>query len=1101
MKKQMLSLALSASMLAALAPSVVMAEETVEFPENLYYNDFSENYNGLSLISISNAENPIVENGNLVIKNSTVNYFQSNTKFKVNDSDGWEEFSIAMTVEFQGVKNYLRISPYADDSDSNKYVEFVDQYGYYRDGDKNNPISSWGKKLRFKVDVNKASSSLSAFQWGSWNAVGDSILETQMSKTHTLFTGGVVIEGMWGMDNINIDELVIKDLRAKAAVTSATTGLHAGDAVTVKFSESMNTATLTADNFYITDGTNNIAIDTVAVNGSDEVAVTIPDAVDDGAAYTLVAKKEIQDADGDRLNNDKKFSITIAGTAAIFEDNLYYNDFSENMDGITIIKNDMSDDVAVSNGQLEVGQTTAWKSGVYLTIDGSEDWEEYSLETTAQITGKPGYMFFYPEYTEAAAGTQYMYMINTNGSVRNKDNNGEMTSAAWINNPIMKAKLDVNKTSSTFKLYPKSTFTSWEDAGVWGTAERTNENGKPVLSACWAVGTTYIDELKVVDLRAKAAVTSDVTALEPGDVIKVKFSEDMDTATFTTENVALKNGNETVAPAVVTAQDSTTMLVTVPEDLSSGTDYTLTIKKEVKDADGDRLNNDKLFTVTTAKSMFNVVSTYPEDGAANVDYLADVKITFDNPIDYDSDMTLTITDASSNPVAYYISRSQSTDKTMYIAFEEELEPSTTYQVSISGVASADGYAMRGTKKFSFTTKEALADYLYVNDFSNPETLSDFDIAKGSGTEAAQISDGKLVIDSGNETGKADANISIYLTLIESSHWSDYEAEIEFQSKSQYTYPQLKVRGGTVSVWAFRDSGKVGVYPSFADAYTYSKDTDPTTFNNYNSAMNKLTIRAVGNHFTYFYNGQQIAEADGDSTAAGKGTIQIGNIYHGKVDIDSIKVKDLGISATVKNPKNVAEGDEVMIEFDREMNTDTLITENVTVAAEDGTPLNITSRVANSKTIAVKLPYGIQSNEKYIITLSTDIASKDGIYLAAEKKLEIKATEKDFHIGDLKLMSAGSEITALTAGAAINAQAYVKNSSSNVQKAVLVMAVYDNTGKCVAIKTQDVTLTSGTDNTISTEGFTLPSNITGYTARIMCVDTLENIMPLVTSRLY
>lgn len=50
---------------------------------------------------------------------------------------------------------------------------------------------------------------------------------------------------------------------------------------------------------------------------------------------------------------------------------------------------------------------------------------------------------------------------------------------------------------------------------------------------------------------------------------------------------------------------------------------------------------------------------------------------------------------------------------------------------------------------------------------------DFDIAKGLGTETAQISDGKLVIDSGNETGKADANNSIFLTLIESSNWSDY----------------------------------------------------------------------------------------------------------------------------------------------------------------------------------------------------------------------------------------------------------------------------------------------------------------------------------------
>ena len=80
-------------------------------------------------------------------------------------------------------------------------------------------------------------------------------------------------------------------------------------------------------------------------------------------------------------------------------------------------------------------------------------------------------------------------------------------------------------------------------------------------------------------------------------------------------------------------------------------------------------------------------------------------------------------------------------------------------------------------------------------------------------------------------------------------------------------------------------------------------------------------------------------------------------------------------------------------------------------------------------------------------------------------------------------------------------AYVKNSKTQSASAVLVMAVYDADGRCVAIKTAGGEIDAKEDKTLTTEGYTLPANVKGYSVRIMTVDGLDTIMPLVTSRVY
>lgn len=1194
MKRKILSIGIAAAMTAAVLPNVAMADSTV-FDEYLYYNDFSENMDGLEIVKNVQSDTVTVEDGKLVINNTTA--WKSWIDLAVSDSEGWEEFSVGVSAEILGKQNYFAIYPYAADT-TNYYLELTDQNGIYRDNIVNKAIQAWGNNLRFKVDANKASSTLYAYPTNLWESSGD--METVRSATHTTTAGGVMFSGMWGTEPIKIDEIAITDLRAKAALTSSADALKAGDTLTVKFSEAMDTETFTADNFCFTDGVNSLNAAAVTANGADEAIVTVPATVDAGHTYTLVAKKEIKDADGDRLNNDKKFSVktadadmfvvssipeagaemapdskitlnfnkaidfsaapsitlkdadnteipcsidesasadktlvivpgkllkngkaytlTVSGVkntdgalcdvftlafttkqAASSENYLYYNDFSENMNGLEVLNNVKDDTISVEDGKLKITQqSTAFQSFVQLYMTGSEDWEEYSLEATAQITGKPGFIFFRPKGAKEATNAEteaHQLMINTTGLVRNKTNNGDIQS--WGDRPIMKMKLNVDGNKSDFLMAPYST---WESSGYlesYSNVEHASNAGGLNIDAIWGADTVYIDEIKVIDLRAQAEAYNTKDLL-PGDVITVRFSENMTPSAMSADNVVFEN-NGTEIPVIVTNNGSDEMYITVPDEVLSNEEYTLTVKKEITDTDGDRLNNDKKFTVTTKKSNFNVISVTPENGAVNVDALTDITITFDNPIDYTAadDVNISVTGSDESSIGAKINLAQSTKNTMFIELSGELEPGETYTVSISGVKSEAQDTMLGAKKFSFAVAEKSADYLYVNDFSDPSTLSDFTITQKSGAESAQITDGRLVLATGNSVSGSDMTAyDLGLFINGSENWSDYEIEMEVSANTQYKFPYVKLRGETLTALLQPLSSTLTFGMTSFDNVVKG-ETYAQTFNN---KMHKLVIRAEGNHFTLSYDGEKIMDGEGSDIAA-KGGISIGAQWVGCALVDNIKVKDLGISCYVENPKNLSEGDEVRIVFDREMNTDTFISEYVTVADTNGKTLNVSVRAQDSKTMLVKLPYGLASDEKYIITLSNEIASKSGIGLSAEKRFEIKSVEKDLHVGNLKLISNGSEITKLSANQEIAASAYVKNSKTQSASAVLVMAVYDADGRCVAIKTAGGEFDAKTDRTLTTEGYTLPAIVKGYSVRIMTVDSLDTIMPLVTSRVY
>ena len=262
--------------------------------------------------------------------------------------------------------------------------------------------------------------------------------------------------------------------------------------------------------------------------------------------------------------------------STVFDEYLYYNDFSENMDGLEVINNTNGDAISVENGKLTIAQSGSF---VQLYMTGSEDWEEYSFEATAQIMGKPGYVFFQPKgakEVDKTLGESHMFMINTTGLVRNKTNNGDIQS--WGDRPIMKMKLNVDGNKSDFLMAPYST---WESSGYlesYSNVEHASNAGGLNIDAIWGADTVYIDEIKVIDLRAQAEAYNTKDLL-PGDVITVRFSENMTPSAMSADNVVFDN-NGTEIPVIVTNNGSDEMYITVPDEVLSNEEYTLTVKKE-----------------------------------------------------------------------------------------------------------------------------------------------------------------------------------------------------------------------------------------------------------------------------------------------------------------------------------------------------------------------------------------------------------------------------------------------------------------------------------------------------------------------------------------
>ncbi len=185
-------------------------------------------------------------------------------------------------------------------------------------------------------------------------------------------------------------------------------------------------------------------------------------------------------------------------------------------------------------------------------------------------------------------------------------------------------------------------------------------------------------------------------------VISMVFSKAMNTSLV--ENAIIISPESAGTPSW---NSGSTALTFIPsENLNSNIKYTITIRTQAKSTDGLSLESQYEFSFTTGDAVDimapSILSSLPSSGASEVDVTTEITITFSEPMD-----------TTTTEGAVIISPGAITKRTWdaggsILTLSVELEPQTTYTVTISQIArDFAGNTLTSVHSFTFTTKNTM----------------------------------------------------------------------------------------------------------------------------------------------------------------------------------------------------------------------------------------------------------------------------------------------------------------------------------------------------------------------------------------------------------
>lgn len=624
----------------------------------------------------------------------------------------------------------------------------------------------------------------------------------------------------------------------------------------------------------------------------------------------------------------------------------------------------------------------------------------------------------------------------------------------------------------------------------------------------FTVKTPYVDTALTVTGTTPAIGETDVAVASD---VTINFSDAV--------NFDSLEGNITVdgAPAfeIEKVNDTTAKLV-FAENLNYGKTYTVSISDAVTSAAGNEFAG-YTFNFTTLSSTFAVSSTLPADGSRDISVLDDMTIIFNDDVDVDTLAgNITVTPTADFDIV-------EVDGGIKLAFKNALEYYTDYTVTLSGdISTVDGMPM-SEKVITFKTAPDMGKALFYENFDGDEATAQARFTE-TGTpdtdhdEKFYVENGVLKLKTWHSGATGQDNLT-RATIIGSDAWGNYDINYDFklpvpQNTSLGPTHYLHIRqqdpnvvnryvniavsdsskAGIVSASIARESSGNGSYGStesfsydaskYFNAYLYFTGTKANAVVDYSLTGTDTDGNAVTKEINY--------DATTNGKAGGyvdaKGFVSF-SAKSGTHLIDNILVNDLDFTMSATGIKN-NEGT-VTLTFSKALDT-TTVTDNIKVYDGD-TEVAATVVAEGSTTVKVTVKNPV-SGKVYTIKALTGLTNADGKALSNERTIEM-SVKLDLTISNLAVKSNGSVVSALTGGAEIYGSADVEYLGTATQDVTLIIAVYDADGYLYAVKTNKVTLTEGTVDTLETAKITLPTDITGYTASVFCWDDLVNIKPL------
>ncbi len=194
---------------------------------------------------------------------------------------------------------------------------------------------------------------------------------------------------------------------------------------------------------------------------------------------------------------------------------------------------------------------------------------------------------------------------------------------------------------------------------------------------------------------------SNATNVALNKVIKALFSETMDPATITGTTFILKQGNTTINGTVTYSGTTASFVPNAP--LLPGLVYTATITTGAKNSTGTAIENDYVWTFTTAVAVApRVLSTDPQNNAMNVALDKVIKATFSGPMNSATISGLTFTlKQGANTVNGSVNYSGTTAS---FTPNNPLSPNLTYTATITtGAQNLTGTGLADDYIWTFTT--------------------------------------------------------------------------------------------------------------------------------------------------------------------------------------------------------------------------------------------------------------------------------------------------------------------------------------------------------------------------------------------------------------
>jgi methionine-rich copper-binding protein CopC len=314
--------------------------------------------------------------------------------------------------------------------------------------------------------------------------------------------------------------------------------------------------------------------------------------------------------------------------------------------------------------------------------------------------------------------TDYTTPAVTNESPANgaTDVASSTTVSATFNEPVQSGTIDFTLTSNSGGTVPATVSYNSSDDTVTLTPSAALASGTTysatVSGAQDAIGDamsgsvtwTFTTSAAIVPSVTGETPSTGATGVATNTDVTATFSEAVQSSSVNVDTFVLEAGSSTVTATVSYDGATDTATLTPSTPLASSTTYTVTISGVV-DESGHTMAGPDTWSFTTAAAAIvpAVITDAPASGATGVAVSSFVTATFNEAVQNSSvNVDTFVLEAGSSRVTAVVSYDGATDTATLIP-STLLAGSTTYTVTISGVADESGHTMAGPDTWSFTT--------------------------------------------------------------------------------------------------------------------------------------------------------------------------------------------------------------------------------------------------------------------------------------------------------------------------------------------------------------------------------------------------------------